>query len=323
MVLSRDTGGISDRFFSDLPSLLRRGDLLVVNDTRVVKGRLLAKRRGGGAVEVFLLAPISSDDTGVERWEALARPSKRLREGDTFDIGGLKVCLSRRCGMGRWEVSLSSEGARPSELLELVGEVPLPPYIKRKPGDTAGAEDAVRYQTVYAEHTGSVAAPTAGLHFDEEMLEAVSLAGVGVARLTLSIGYGTFSPIRAEKVEEHNIHSEWYRLPPETAAAVNATRAEGGRIVAVGTTSVRTLESCAALDGTVTASEGTTSLFLYPGGRPFRVVDAMLTNFHLPRSSLLALVMAFAGTEEIQSAYREAVARKYRFYSYGDAMFIA
>jgi len=323
MLLSRDTGGISDRFFSDLPSFLRRGDLLVVNDTRVLKGRLLAKRRGGGAVEVFLLAPISFDDAGMERWEALARPSKRLKEGDTFDIGGLMVCLSRRCDMGRWEVVLSAEGARPSELLEQVGEVPLPPYIRRKAGDDAREEDAVRYQTVYAEHPGSVAAPTAGLHFDEEMLEAVSRMGVGVARLTLSIGYGTFSPIRAEEVEEHKIHSEWYSLSPEAAAAVNKTRAEGGRIVAVGTTSVRTLESCAACDGTVTASEGTTSLFLYPGGRPFRVVDAMVTNFHLPRSSLLALVMAFAGTEKIQAAYRQAVARGYRFYSYGDAMFIA
>jgi len=303
--------------------LLRRGDLLVVNDTRVIKGRLLAKRRGGGVVEVFLLAPVSSGDAGVEHWEALARPSKRLKEGDTFDIGGLIVRLLRRCGMGRWEVVLSAEGARPSELLERVGEVPLPPYIRREPGDTSGVEDAVRYQTVYAKHSGSVAAPTAGLHFDEEMLEAVSQAGVGVARLTLSIGYGTFSPIRAEEVKEHEIHSEWYRLPAEAAEAVNATRAAGGRIVAVGTTSVRTLESCAALDGTVTASEGTTSLFLYPGGRPFRVVDAMVTNFHLPRSSLLALVMAFAGTAEIQAAYREAVARGYRFYSYGDAMFIA
>ena len=323
MVLSRNTGGISDRFFSDLPSLLRRGDLLVVNDTRVVKGRLLTKRHGGGAVEIFLLAPIPSVDVGVERWEALARPSKRLKEGDTFDVGGLIVCLSRRCGMGRWEVVLSAEGVKPSELLELVGEVPLPPYIRRKPGDTAEEEDAVRYQTVYARHPGSVAAPTAGLHFDEEMLEAVSEAGVGVARLTLTIGYGTFSPIRTEEVEEHKIHSEWYRLPSEAAAAVNAARAAGGRIIAVGTTSVRTLESCASLDGTVTASEGTTDLFFYPGGRSFRVVDAMVTNFHLPRSSLLALVMAYAGTEKIKAAYKEAVARGYRFYSYGDAMFIA
>ena len=323
MVLSRETGKISDQLFSDFPSLLRRGDLLVVNDTRVLRGRLLARRPGGGAVEIFLLAPILSGGEGQERWEALARPSKRLREGDTFDIGGLIVRLSRRCGMGRWEVVLSAENASPSELLERVGNVPLPPYIRRKAGDPGESEDAVRYQTVYAQHPGSVAAPTAGLHFDEEMLEAISLAGIGVARLTLSIGYGTFSPIRSEEVEEHEIHSEWYRLPPEAAAAVNAARAAGGRIIAVGTTSVRTLESCVAEDGMVAASEGVTRLFLYPGGRPFRVVDAMVTNFHLPRSSLLALVMAFAGTEKILAAYREAIARGYRFYSYGDAMFIA
>ena len=323
MVLSRNSGGITHQVFSDLPSLLRRGDLLVVNDTRVVKGRLLTRRHGGGAVEVFLLSPIPSADVGLERWEALARPSKRLREGETFDIGGLKVRLERRCGMGRWEVALSAEGEKPMELLERVGKIPLPPYIRRKPGNEEDELDALRYQTVYAEHPGSVAAPTAGLHFDEEMLEALSRAGVNVARLPLSIGYGTFSPIRAEEVEEHEIHSERYILSAETAQVVNATRAAGGRIIAVGTTSVRTLEACAAPDGLVTASEGATSLFLYPGGPPFRVVDAMVTNFHLPRSSLLALVMAFAGTENILAAYREAVAREYRFYSYGDAMFIA
>lgn len=322
MVLSRATGEVSDRVFQDLPSLLRKGDLLVVNDTKVIRGRLLAKRPGGGAVEVFLLSPAAPGEGGGERWEALARPSKRLREGDEFDIGGLKVRLDSRRGEGKWEVVLSAEGASPSDLLERVGEVPLPPYIRRKPGDPAAAEDAVRYQTVYAERIGSVAAPTAGLHFDEEMLEALSLAGIGIARVTLSVGYGTFSPIRTEEVEEYGIHPERYRLPPEAAAKVNAAREAGGRIVAVGTTSVRTLETCASEDGRVAPSEGTTRLFLYPG-RAFRVVDAMVTNFHLPRSSLLALVMAFAGIEEVRAAYREAVARGYRFYSYGDAMFIS
>ena len=243
MVLSRRTGGISHRVFSDLPSLLRPGDLLVVNDTKVIRGRLLAKRRGGGAVEIFLLAPTAAGEDGGERWEALARPSKRLREGDAFDIGGLNVRLERRRGMGKWEVALSAAGTHLSELLERVGEVPLPPYIRRKPGDPAAAEDAVRYQTVYAERSGSVAAPTAGLHFDEEILDALSRAGIGIARLTLSVGYGTFSPIRTEEVEEYEIHPEGYRLPPEAASAVNATRQAGGRIVAVGTTSVRTLET--------------------------------------------------------------------------------
>ncbi len=322
MVLSRATGEISDRVFRDLPSLLRKGDLLVVNDTKVIRGRLLAKRRGGGAVEVFLLSPLASGGAGEERWEALARPSKRLRQGDAFDIGGLSVRLDRRKGEGRWEVVLSAGGAALSDLLERVGEVPLPPYIRRGPGDPAAAEDAVRYQTVYAQRSGSVAAPTAGLHFDEEMLSGLSLAGIGIARVTLSVGYGTFSPIRTEEVEEYDIHPERYSLPPETAEAVNAAREAGGRIVAVGTTSVRTLETCASEDGTVAPSEGTTRLFLYPG-RAFRVVDAMVTNFHLPRSSLLALVMAFAGVDGVKEAYREAVARGYRFYSYGDAMFIS
>ncbi len=322
MTLSRATGKVSGLLFSDLPSLLREGDLLVVNDTKVIRGRLRAARGGGGAVEVFLLAPIGAGAADGERWEALARPSKRLREGDDFDIGGLKVRLERRRGEGKWDVVLSADIASPSELLDRVGEVPLPPYIRRKPGDPAAAEDAARYQTVYAERSGSVAAPTAGLHFDEEMLRQLSRAGVGIARVTLSVGYGTFSPIRTEDVEQYEIHPERYRMPEEAAAAVNAARAAGGRIVAVGTTSVRTLETCAGADGTVLPSEGTTRLFLRPGC-PFRVVDAMVTNFHLPRSSLLALVMAFAGVSEVRAAYREAVERGYRFYSYGDAMFIS
>jgi S-adenosylmethionine:tRNA ribosyltransferase-isomerase len=323
MVLSRATGGISDRVFPDFPSLLRKGDLLVVNDTKVIRGRLRTERKGGAAVEVFLLSPVGSDGAGGERWEALARPSKRLKEGETFRVGGdLEIRLDRRRGEGRWEVVLSASGASLHEILDRVGEVPLPPYIRRRPGDPEGAEDAVRYQTVYAECSGSVAAPTAGLHFDEEMLRQISGAGVGIARVTLSVGYGTFSPIRTEELDRYEIHPERYRMPAEAAAAVNAARAAGGRIIAVGTTSVRTLETCASEDGAVSPSEGVTRLFLYPGRR-FRVVDAMLTNFHLPRSSLLALVMAFAGVDEVRAAYREAVARGYRFYSYGDAMFIA
>ncbi|MEW6720679.1 MAG: tRNA preQ1(34) S-adenosylmethionine ribosyltransferase-isomerase QueA [Thermodesulfobacteriota bacterium] len=321
MVLSRPTGKTADRVFSDLPSLLRKGDLLVVNDTRVLRGRLRAVRKGGGAVEILLLSPSGAAGGGGERWEALARPSKRLKEGDVFDIGGLTVRLERYRGGGKWEVALAAAGGSLLELLERVGEVPLPPYIRRAVGDPAAEEDKVRYQTVYAEHSGSVAAPTAGLHFDEEMLRQISAAGIGIARVTLSVGYGTFSPIRTDEVEEYEIHPEHYRMPPETAEAVNAARAEGGRIVAVGTTSVRTLETCAAEDGRVAPSEGTTRLFLFPG-RPFRVVDAMVTNFHLPRSSLLALVMAFAGVDAVRAAYREAVERRYRFYSYGDAMFI-
>jgi len=322
LTLARATGAIGHRRFSDLPSLLRRGDLLVVNDTKVIRGRLRAARAGGGAVEVFLLSRLPDADGRGERWEALARPSKRLKEGEAFLIGGeLGIRLERRHEGGRWEVRVEAPGGTVADVLERVGEVPLPPYIRRNPGEPA-EEDALRYQTVYASHPGSVAAPTAGLHFDEELLRELAAGGVGVARVTLSVGYGTFSPIRTEAVEAYEIHPEWYRLTEDAAEALNAARARGGRVVAVGTTCVRTLETCAADDGTVSASEGVTRKFLYPGYR-FRVVDALLTNFHLPRSSLLALVMAFAGVEPVRAAYRAAVSEGYRFYSYGDAMWIA
>jgi len=323
MTLSRETGGIGHRVFSALPSLLRPGDLLVVNDTKVLRGRLRARRKAGGAVEIFLLSRLEREGAAGERWEALARPSKRLSEGDTFGIGGaLEVRLDRGHGEGRWEVSLFAADGTVADALERVGEVPLPPYIRRKPGDPDGEEDARRYQTVYAALPGSVAAPTAGLHFDEELLRELGAAGIGVARVTLSVGYGTFSPIRTAEVEEFEIHPERYRLTPDAAETVNAARARGGRVVAVGTTSVRTLETCAGEDGTVSPSEGVTRKFIVPGYR-FRAVDALLTNFHLPRSSLLALVMAFAGVETVRAAYRAAVAEGYRFYSYGDAMLVA
>ncbi len=323
MTLSRATGKTGDRVFSDFPLLLRKGDLLVLNDTRVIRGRLMGVRAGGGAVELFLLCRAAPDGEAGERWEALARPSKRLKEGEELVFGGLlKARLDRRRGEGRWDVVLSAGAVPVPEAIGRVGEVPLPPYIRRRPGDPAGAGDAHRYQTVYADRDGSVAAPTAGLHFDEEILRQISDEGVGVARLTLSVGYGTFSPIRTDEVERYEIHPETYRFPAEAAEAVNAARSRGGRIVAVGTTSVRTLETCAGEDGTVSPSEGVTRLFLHPGCR-FRVVDAMLTNFHLPRSSLLALVMAFAGVDAVKAAYREAVATRYRFFSYGDAMFIS
>ena len=324
MTLSRATGDVDHRVFSELPFLLRRGDLLVVNDTKVIRGRLCAMRGTGGTVEVFLLSPLpEAGASGEERWEALARPSKRLKEGEEFEVGdALRVRLERRLDEGRWEVVLSGGGVPVAKALERVGEVPLPPYIRRRPGDPAAKEDAVRYQTVFARNPGSVAAPTAGLHFDEELLGELATAGIGIARVTLSVGYGTFSPIRTKEVEAYGIHPEPYRLPPEAAAEINAARSGGGRVVAVGSTSVRTLETCAAEDGTVAPSEGVTRKFIFPGYR-FRAVDALVTNFHLPRSSLLALVMAFAGVNEVRAAYREAVAREYRFYSYGDAMFIS
>ena len=321
MAVCRETGEIRHLRFPDLAGLLRRGDLLVLNDTKVIRGRLRARKATGAAVEIFLLAPLGGREPGGETWEALARPSNRLKEGMHFRVGeDLSVLLLRRLGEGRWSVRLSARGSV-HEVLERTGEVPLPPYIRRRAGDPLLSTDAERYQTVYARRPGSVAAPTAGLHFDGKMLAEIADVGVPTATVTLSIGYGTFSTIRAADVEHHEIHPEEYRLGSETAAAVAAARDRGGRVVAVGTTSVRTLESCAGTDGRVAPSESTTRLFITPGYR-FRSVDVLLTNFHLPRSSLLALVMAFGGVELIREAYRKAVSERYRFFSYGDAMLV-
>ncbi len=320
MAVCRATGRVTHHRFADLCGFLRGGDLLVVNDTKVIRGRLRARKETGASVEIFLLARRDGGEGRGETWEALARPSRRLREGMTFAVGeGLCVTLLGR-ETGRWVVRLSADEAVPAAL-ERAGEVPLPPYIRRSPGDPPDSCDAERYQTVYAVHPGSVAAPTAGLHFDGEMLDEIRGLGAEVATITLAVGYGTFSPIRTKEVESYRIHAEPYRLSPGTAAAVAATRERGGRVIAVGTTSVRVLETCAREDGRVNPSEGMTRHFIYPGYR-FRAVDALVTNFHLPRSSLLALVMAFAGVERIREAYRCAVEHGYRFFSYGDAMFI-
>jgi S-adenosylmethionine:tRNA ribosyltransferase-isomerase len=320
MVVRRETGEIAHHGFGDLPRYLRRGDLLVLNDTRVIRGRLRARRATGGAIEIFLLdAAGECEDPKV--WNALARPSRKLREGMEFSFGAeLRATLIGRTEEGSWKVRLEANGEI-HEAIERVGEVPLPPYIRRRPGDPALSVDRERYQTVYADAPGSVAAPTAGLHFDREMLAEIESAGVSIAKVTLAVGYGTFSPIRTEEVEPFRIHPERYRLRPEAARAVAEARRRGGRVIAVGTTSVRTLEQCGLENSQVVAGEGSTRLFLYPGCR-FRVVDALITNFHLPRSSLLALVMAFGGTDLVRKAYAEAVAREYRFFSYGDAMLL-
>jgi S-adenosylmethionine:tRNA ribosyltransferase-isomerase len=321
MSVCRETGEIRHLRFPDLAGFLRKGDLLVLNDTKVLRGRLRARKATGAAVEIFLLSPLGGREPGEETWEALARPSKRLKEGMSFPVGEeLAVSLLQRLGEGRWSVRLSARGPV-REVLERAGEIPLPPYIRRTTGDPLLPRDAERYQTVYARRPGSVAAPTAGLHFDESLLAEIARAGVETAAVTLSIGYGTFSAIRAEELEGHEMHPEEFRLGSATAAAVAAARRRGGRVVAVGTTSVRALETCAGPDGRVAPSEGTTRLFITPGHR-FRAVDVLLTNFHLPRSSLLALVMAFGGVELIREAYRLAVAERYRFFSYGDAMLI-
>jgi S-adenosylmethionine:tRNA ribosyltransferase-isomerase len=323
MAVCRRTGEIRHLRFPGLADLLRRGDLLVRNDTKVIRGRLRARKATGAEVEILLLSRRGTEEGGEgEAWDALARPSKRLREGMRVRAGEeIEVTLSRRLGEGRWLVRISARRGSVQEALEREGEIPLPPYIRRRRGDPLLPADAVRYQTVYARRPGSVAAPTAGLHFDASLLAELARAGVSTAEVTLSIGYGTFSSIRAEDVEDHEIHAEEFRLGSGTAAEVAAARDRGGRVVAVGTTSVRALESCAGRDGTVAPGEGETRLFIAPGYR-FRAVDALLTNFHLPRSSLLALVMAFGGVDLIREAYRAAVAERYRFFSYGDAMFL-
>jgi S-adenosylmethionine:tRNA ribosyltransferase-isomerase len=318
LVLPRASGPLSHRGISDLPDLLRPGDLLVVNDTRVIPARLLAHRATGGRAEVFLLGPTAT--AGV--WTALVRAGGSLRAGEDLEVDAIEdaVQLIDRVGPGTWLVR-----GRDSDvivLMERAGRMPLPPYIRRTADDARNAMDRERYQTIYASEPGAVAAPTAGLHLTEELLARLAARGVARATVTLHVGLGTFKPIESDTVEAHAMHEERYEVPEETAAAVARTRAAGGRVVAVGTTSVRTLESAADLDGVIQAGRGTTSLFISPGYR-FKAVDALLTNFHLPRSTLIVLVSAFAERERVLAAYREAAACRYRFYSYGDAMLLA
>jgi S-adenosylmethionine:tRNA ribosyltransferase-isomerase len=315
MRLPRAEGPPTDHVFRDLPALLRRGDLVVVNRSRVFPARLLGRREGGGTAEVFLLR-----DLGHDQWEALVRPGRRLRPGAVVSVeGGLSVVLETAPvgPEGRRVVRLRVESGSVPSVLERAGHVPLPPYIRR----ADRPDDRARYQTVYAREKGSVAAPTAGLHFTTELLDTLRGRGVETAEVVLHVGPGTFRPVTAEQVEDHRLEPEPYVVPPETAAAIASTRATGGRVVAVGTTVVRTLEAAATDEGAVRAGPGETALVVRPGFT-FRVTDALITNFHLPRSSLLLLVAAFAGRERILSAYGEAVRRGYRFYSYGDAMLL-
>jgi len=317
LVLDRATGAVEHCVFRDLVRFLAPGDLLVLNDTRVRPARLRGVRPGGGACECLLLRL----DDG--RGEAFVKPSKKLRGGHELAMegGAITVALEEALGGGRWRVQLRARGGDVAAELERCGRAPLPPYIARD-GREDPAVDRERYQTVYARVPGAVAAPTAGLHFTPELLARIAALGVELATVTLHVGEGTFAPVRAEQVEQHRMHSEAYELPETTAAAVETARARGGRVIAVGTTSARTLETCARPGRTVAAGAGESSLFLYPG-RPGVVVDALLTNFHLPQSTLLMLVAAFAGRERVLAAYAEAVARGYRFFSFGDAMLIA
>jgi S-adenosylmethionine:tRNA ribosyltransferase-isomerase len=313
LVLDRARDTRAHTVFRELVRFLAPGDLLVVNDARVVPARLLGRKPpGGGAVELMLVEPISA-----RSFQALVRMSGRARAGGVIDLGdGDRARLVRPLGRAGWEVEIEGPGDLPG-LLERHGHVPLPPYIRREDRP----EDRAWYQTVYAERPGAVAAPTAGLHFTPALLEALEAAGIARARVTLHVGPGTFQPLRSEELRSGELHPETFELPETTAAQVAATRARGGRVIAVGTTSARVLEACADGRGGVSAARGRTRLFIQPPFQP-RVVDALITNFHLPRTSLLMLVAAFAGRERILEAYAEAGARGYRFYSYGDAMLI-
>jgi S-adenosylmethionine:tRNA ribosyltransferase-isomerase len=318
--LGRVDGEVRHHRFADLPDLLRQGDLLVVNDTRVFPARLIGRRQpGGGAAECFLIRPGPEPDT----WIALVHPGQRLRPGATmvFERAGhrLEGEIVSEHYHGRRLVRLRVGGAGAvMEAIHAVGHVPLPPYVKRD--DTPS--DRERYQTIYARREGSIAAPTAGLHFTAAVLDALAARGVERTSLTLHVGYGTFQPVRVDHVEDHTMEAEAYEVPSAASAALSRARREGRRIVAVGTTTTRTLESLSIeADGTVCPQRGETTLFIHPGHR-FQLVSGLITNFHLPKSSLLMLVSAFAGRDHVLAAYREAVARNYRFYSYGDAMLI-
>jgi S-adenosylmethionine:tRNA ribosyltransferase-isomerase len=310
LCLDGPSGRIEDRRFADLPELLAPGDLLVLNDTRVVPARLFGRKASGGRVEILIERVL-----GPREALAHVRASKSPKPGTEIDLdGGFRVRIH-----GREDSLFLLEFAGPAtvdEILDAVGHIPLPPYIDRPDAEA----DRERYQTVFAREPGAVAAPTAGLHFDAGTLERVRDRGVDLAYVTLHVGSGTFLPVRAENLEEHKMHSEFCRVPAETVAAVAAARERGRRVVAVGTTAVRSLES-AARAGHLAPYAGDTDLFITPGF-PFHCVDAMVTNFHLPESTLMALVCAFAGTESVLTAYRHAVAERYRFFSYGDAMFL-
>ncbi len=308
LALDGADGGLSDLRFSDLPTLLRPRDLLVLNDTRVIPARLHGRKSSGGACEILLERFLEG-----RRFLAQLRASKGLRAGAVIDLpgGARAVAIGQRAGLHELELDRDLP-----DYFEAHGHIPLPPYIAR----ADESSDRERYQTVYAAEPGAVAAPTAGLHFDATMFERLAGAGVGIARLTLHVGAGTFQPLRSDPVEGHRLHAERFCISQATADSIAATRDGGGRIVAVGTTVVRALETAAA-QGSVTAGRGETDIFIAPGHR-YRVVDALLTNFHLPESTLLMLVAAFAGRENVLAAYHHAVVGRYRFYSYGDAMFV-
>lgn len=312
LMLDKKTGAIEHHIFRDIIDALNPGDCLVINNTRVIPARLLGvKEDTGAAIEVLLLKRRDNDI-----WETLVKPGKKMKLGAvvSFGDGTLKGTVVDVVEEGNRLIQFSYEGIF-EEILDQLGQMPLPPYITHR------LEDKSRYQTVYAKYDGSAAAPTAGLHFTKELLASIREKGVNIAEVTLHVGLGTFRPVKADVVEEHHMHSEYYSVNPETADLINTTRKNGGRIIAVGTTSCRTLESASTPDGVLHAGDGWTEIFIYPGYQ-FHVVDALITNFHLPKSTLMMLVSALAGRDHIMNAYAEAVKDRYRFFSFGDAMFI-
>lgn len=312
LVLDKESGAWEHKHFFDLPGYLRAGDCLILNNSRVLPARLLGHRLpGGGACEVLLLI-----DRGENVWECLVRPGKKMRVGAkvSFGDGELVGEVVEELPGGNRLVKFSYEGIF-LEVLDRLGKMPLPPYIK------AELQDRERYQTVYSKVNGSAAAPTAGLHFTPELLAQLKEMGVNIGYVTLHVGLGTFRPVKEDEITDHEMHSEYCVIPQETADLINETKRNGGRVICVGTTSCRTIESWAGEDGTMKASAGWTNIFIYPGYR-FKVLDALVTNFHLPESTLIMLVSALAGREETLAAYEEAVKERYRFFSFGDAMFI-
>ncbi|MBE5100592.1 MULTISPECIES: tRNA preQ1(34) S-adenosylmethionine ribosyltransferase-isomerase QueA [Priestia] len=313
MVLNKETGSVKHHMFHDLLDYVQEGDCLVLNDTRVLPARLFGTKEDTGAnIEVLLLKQTQGDT-----WETLVKPAKRVKEGTviSFGDGRLTAVCKETSDQGGRLLEFNYEGIF-YEVLEQLGEMPLPPYIKER------LDDQERYQTVFAREQGSAAAPTAGLHFTEEMLEQLKTKGVHIAFLTLHVGLGTFRPVSVDDLEEHDMHSEFYQVSEGTAALLNSVREKGGRIISVGTTSTRTLETIATEhNGKFVASSGWTNIFIFPGYE-FKAIDGMITNFHLPKSTLIMLVSALAGRENVISAYEQAVAEKYRFFSFGDAMLI-
>lgn len=312
LVLDTDSRSVTHRTFCDITDYLKAGDCLVLNDTKVIPARLIGQKKDtGAAAEVFLL---KRRDEGV--WETLVRPGKKLRKGArvVFGDGILECEIIDILSDGERLVRFTYDGIF-EELLDRLGQMPLPPYITKK------LSDAGRYQTVYAKNEGSAAAPTAGLHFTTELLDKISHMGVRICYVTLHVGLGTFRPVKAENILDHHMHTEWYNISEEAAGIINDTKAGGGRVICVGTTSCRTIESAAAADGTVTPGSGETDIFIYPGYE-YKVLDGLITNFHLPESTLLMLVCALAGHDLVMEAYDEAIREKYRFFSFGDAMLV-